>query len=106
MKKGIREKIAEMTEIPKDFMMNMPRVTILGNREICVDNYKGLLEYSQETIRLASTNKIIIIKGEELLITRIVEDAVFVGGNIFLVEFASKNKRNEKVEEMNKTAVM
>ena len=93
MKKGIRERIAEMTEIPKDFMMNMPRVTILGNREIYVDNYKGLLEYSDELIRLATTNKIIAIKGDGLLITRIVEEAIFVGGNIISVEFASKNKK-------------
>lgn len=93
MKKGIRERIAEMTEIPKDFMMNMPRVTILGNREIYVDNYKGLLEYSQELIRLLTTNKIISIKGDGLLITRIVEDAIFVGGNIISVEFSSKNKK-------------
>lgn len=93
MKKGIRERIAEMTEIPKDFMMNMPRVTILGNREIYVDNYKGLLEYSGELIRLLTTNKIISIKGDGLLITRIVEDAIFVGGNIISVEFSSKNKK-------------
>ena len=96
MKKGIREKIAEMTDIPKDFMMNMPRVTILGNKEVYVDNYKGLLEYTQETIRLATTNKVIIIKGDGLMITRIVEEAVFIGGNIFSIEFASKNKRNEQ----------
>ena len=96
MKKGIREKIAEMTDIPKDFMMNMPRVTILGNKEIYVDNYKGLLEYTQEAIRLSTTNKVIIIKGDGLMITRIVEEAVFIGGNIFSIEFASKNKRNEQ----------
>lgn len=96
MKKGIREKIAEMTDIPKDFMMNMPRVTVLGNKEVYVDNYKGLLEYTQEIIRLATTNKVIIIKGDGLMITRIVEEAVFVGGNIFSIEFASKNKRIEQ----------
>ena len=93
MKKGIRERIAEMTEIPKDFMMNMPRVTILGNREMYVDNYKGLLEYCDESIQLATTNKVIVIRGEELIITRIVEDAIFIGGNIVSVEFASKNKK-------------
>ena len=93
MKKGIRERIAEMTEIPKDFMMNMPRVTILGNREICVDNYKGLLMYSDELVKLLTTNKIISIKGENLLLTRILEDMIFVGGNILSVEFSSKNKK-------------
>ena len=93
MKKGIRERIAEMTEIPKDFMMNMPRVTILGNREICVDNYKGLLMYSDELVKLLTTNKIISIKGENLLLTRILEDMIFVGGNILSVEFSTKNKK-------------
>ena len=100
MKKGIGERIAEITEIPKDYIMNLPRITILGTREVYVDNYKGLLEYSHELIRLATTNKIIIIKGTGLIITRIVEDAVFVGGNIISVEFSTKNK---KVGEINKT---
>ncbi len=100
MKKGIGERIAEITEIPKDYIMNLPRITILGTREVYVDNYKGLLEYSHELIRLATTNKIIIIKGTGLIITRIVEDAVFVGGNIISVEFSAKNK---KVGEINKT---
>lgn len=100
MKKGIGERIAEFTEIPKDYIMNLPRITILGTKEVYVDNYKGLLEYSREIIRLATTNKIIIIKGTELIITRIVEDAVFVGGNIISVEFSTKNK---KVGEINKT---
>ncbi len=94
------ERIAEFTEIPKDYIMNLARITILGTKEVYVDNYKGLLEYSREIIRLATTNKVIIIKGTGLVITRIVEDAVFVGGNIISVEFSTKNK---KVGEINKT---
>ena len=100
MRKGIGERIADATEIPKDYIMNLPRITILGTKEVYVDNYKGLLEYSHELIRLAKTNKIIIIKGTGLIITRIVEDAVFVGGNIISVEFSTKSK---KVGEINKT---
>lgn len=93
MKKGIREKIAEITEIPKDFMMNMPRITLLGNRELHIDNYKGLLEYTNELISVASTNKIIVVKGNGLIITRIVEKSVYIGGNILSVEFTNKNKK-------------
>ena len=93
MKKGIREKIAEITEIPKDFLMNMPRITLLGNRELHIDNYKGLLEYTNELISVASTNKIIVVKGNGLIITRIVEKSVYIGGNIISVEFTNKNKK-------------
>ena len=93
LKKGVREKFAEITEIPKDFLMNMPRITLLGNRELHIDNYKGLLEYTNELISVASTNKIIIVKGNGLIITRIVEKSVYIGGNILSVEFTNKNKK-------------
>ena len=93
MKKGIREKIAEITDIPKDFLMNMPRITLLGNRELHIDNYKGLLEYTNELISVASTNKIIVVKGNGLIITRIVEKSVYIGGSILSVEFTNKNKK-------------
>ena len=93
MKKGLREKIAEITDIPKDFLMNMPRITMLGNRELHIDNYKGLLEYTNELISVASTNKIIVVKGNGLIITRIVEKSVYIGGSILSVEFTNKNKK-------------
>ena len=93
MKKGLREKIAEITDIPKDFLMNMPRITLLGNRELHIDNYKGLLEYTNELISVASTNKIIVVKGNGLIITRIVEKSVYIGGSILSVEFTNKNKK-------------
>ena len=93
MKIGIREKIAEITDIPKDFLMNMPRITLLGNRELHIDNYKGLLEYTNELISVASTNKIIVVKGNGLIITRIVEKSVYIGGSILSVEFTNKNKK-------------
>lgn len=93
MKKSIREQIAEITELPKDFVMNMPRVTMLGNKEIEVTNYKGILEYSDELIRLSLNNKQIAIIGTELLINRLDSDVIFIGGNISKVEFCAKNKR-------------
>ena len=73
--------------------MNMPRITLLGNRELHIDNYKGLLEYTNELISVASTNKIIVVKGNGLIITRIVEKSVYIGGSILSVEFTNKNKK-------------
>lgn len=96
MKKGIRERLSEVTEIPKDFFMNMPRVVLVGNKEIQIDNYKGLIEYSDTVIRVATTNKQIVIKGIELGITRLTKDMIFIGGNILAVEFCTKYKyKNE-----------
>ena len=90
---NIREKIAEITEFPKDVVMDLPRIVIVGNRELQIENYKGLLEYSQDIIRVAVNNKQIIITGVDLCINRMESETLFIGGRIMSIEFCSKNKR-------------
>ncbi len=104
MKKSIREKIAEITELPKDFVMNMPRVILFGNKEIEITNYKGILEYRQEMIRLMTNNGQIVITGDELFIKRLESDSIYIGGNILKVEFCRKDqkfyiKQEEQIEQ-------
>lgn len=93
MKKGIMERIAEMTEIPKDFVMNMPRTTLIGNKEVYIDNYRGLIEYNDKIIRLSAKKGMITVSGDDLIITRITDRSIFVGGNILSVELMQKNKK-------------
>lgn len=92
VKKGIGERIEEMTEIPKDYIMNMPRTTLVGNKEVYVDNYSGLIEYTDEIIRLSVKKGILLIKGTDLTITRITELSIYIGGNILSVEFTQGKK--------------
>ena len=94
VKKGILERAAEATDLPKDLVMNMPRIVLLGDREIEVNNYKGLLEYSTQTIRLAIAKKQIVISGDDLHIDRLDVDTIFVSGSIFKIEFCQRNKKN------------
>ncbi len=89
----IREKIADMTELPKDVIMDLPRMVIIGNRELQIENYKGLLEYTQNSIRVATNNKQIIITGAELCINRMEAETIFIGGRFISIEFCSKNNR-------------
>lgn len=93
MKKGILERAAEVTDLPKDLVMNMPRIVFLGDREIEVNNYKGLLEYGSEIIRLAAAKKQIVISGDDLHIDRLDVDTIFISGSIFKIEFCRKDKK-------------
>ena len=97
MKKGIKESIAEACDMPKDIVLDLPRLVFLGNRELQINNYKGLLEYSTEIIRIATNNKQIIIAGEDLHITRLLADTVFIGGRIITVNFSSKRNKEKSI---------
>ena len=40
-------KIKRFLEIPKEVISNEPKITILGFREMLIENYKGILEFRQ-----------------------------------------------------------
>ena len=42
----------ESLKFPKDICMGAMKVTLTGNREAWIENYRGILEYTQEQILL------------------------------------------------------
>ena len=52
----MRSKIAEKLNIPEDISNGLPIVTITGNKEIYVENYKGIIEYEKNCIKIQTKN--------------------------------------------------
>ena len=46
MKKRISESIADAWGVPKEVIMNIPKLTIEGASEIYIENHKGILSYT------------------------------------------------------------
>lgn len=55
--------------LPKDVILGVPIVTIMGNMEICIENYKNLIEYTEQLIRVKRRDGEIRVEGEHLEIT-------------------------------------
>lgn len=87
MKKKFRENISDIFELPKDTFVSLPQIILTGNREIYIDNYKGIIEYGENTIRINTGEKILKISGNELDIKGIGENDITVDGDILTVEF-------------------
>ena len=43
-----KEKAAEMSGVPKDVAMGLPILTITGTNDLCVENYRGMTEYTED----------------------------------------------------------
>ncbi len=61
-----KELIVESLRLPKDTMLGAAIVTITGNREAFIENYKGILEYTTESIVLQGKNAKICFEGSSL----------------------------------------
>lgn len=83
----VRELVADAWGIPKDVIMDLPKISVSGNREIYIENYKGLLEYTAGEIRLSAAGGIIRIVGRDLSIDLIRINDIIVSGYFKSIEY-------------------
>ena len=87
MKKTRRERIVEMLEMPKEIMLDTPKLTVYNDNQLTVENYSGIMEYSEEFIRLKTTGKTIAVKGKGLELRTITDIDVLIEGEISIIEY-------------------
>lgn len=78
---------AKWLDLPKDILMDMPRISITGPYEILVENHGGILHGTEKLIRLAIPHGSLEIQGESLVIRMIVPEEVRVEGIIHSIKF-------------------
>ena len=66
---SIKQKLAETSEIPKDMLLGLPLLTILGELELVIENYSSIIEYTESVIRIRTKTGQIHIQGLNLRIT-------------------------------------
>lgn len=84
---GSRELIVESLKLPKDTMLGASIVTVTGNREAFIENYKGILEYTRESIVLQGKNCRICFEGRQLSIDYYTNEDMKISGSIDAVRY-------------------
>ena len=79
--------INELLDIPKEVGTDIPKITMIGFDEILIENYKGILEYEEFFIRLATHIGVININGFELKLNQITDDHLNITGKIENLDF-------------------
>ena len=86
----VRKKIAEAADVPKDVVLGMPLVSLTGKAELCIENYRGILEYTEELIRIRTKEGVLRVTGRRMRIEYYLDDEMQITGNIAKVEFENK----------------
>lgn len=63
---GFLERAAEVFDLPADAVAGVPRLELVGDRELRVENHKGILAYGREEIHISGGVYIIKVVGQEL----------------------------------------
>ena len=68
LEKSPKEQLVDTLKLPKDMLVGASILTMTGNHELWVENYKGIIEYTRESIILQAKTGQISICGCGLII--------------------------------------
>lgn len=86
-KSKIKKQFSEFLEIPGDVMLDLPKIVLVGNIKIFIENHKGILEYTTEKVRVNVMENEVAITGENLLLRNVLPDELCVEGKIKSISF-------------------
>ena len=84
---GVKYKIANKLDLPKDLVLGAMNIHLTGNYEVYVENYKAIMQYSSENITLRGKNNIVHIKGKRLCIDNFSKTDMIIKGYVVEVSF-------------------
>lgn len=83
----IKSRIADASGMPKDVVCGMPILTLTGQSELNLENYRGILEYTDTLIRIQAKTGQIKVMGRCLQVEYYTNDEMKVTGKITSVEY-------------------
>ncbi|BDG36833.1 sporulation protein YqfC [Parageobacillus sp. VR-IP] len=78
MKRWITDKL----ELPADIVMDLPRITMVGQIHIYIENHRGLLTFSDKELRLLLKQGQLLVRGEKFVIKTILPEEILLEGKI------------------------
>ena len=79
--------MAEFLEIPKDLILDLPKITIIGRNEVYLENHRGIIEYLPNRLRINLTRGFLEIEGRDLEIKALMADEISIYGQVNSVRY-------------------
>ncbi|SDC72350.1 sporulation protein YqfC [Paenibacillus sp. UNCCL117] len=83
----INQITAKLLDLPQDVALDLPRITMIGNMQLYIENHRGVIHFSDESLKLALPNGKLEVVGSNLVIRAIMPDEVMIEGTIRDVQY-------------------
>ncbi|MFJ7637252.1 sporulation protein YqfC [Peribacillus sp. NPDC097264] len=88
--KKVKQLMTKTMDLPQDVMMDLPRITMIGQLHIYIENHRGLLAFTDSEVRLMLKNGQLLIKGTGFVIKTILPEEIMLEGKIDKVYFINE----------------
>ena len=87
-KESVLERTAQVFDLPGDLVAGLPRMELVGDRELRMENHKGILAYGTEEIHISGGSYIVKVTGEALELRAMTGLELLITGHITGVQLA------------------
>ncbi len=82
-KKGARmRRMLRALDLPEEADLESAKFTMLGSRELMIENHRGILGYTAEEVRVATAEGVARVRGEGLVLTELGGERIFLSGRV------------------------
>ncbi|KMY50845.1 sporulation protein YqfC [Peribacillus loiseleuriae] len=85
-----RRLLVKTMDLPQDVMMDLPRITMIGQLHIYIENHRGLLNFTDTEVRLLLKNGQLLVKGRSFVIKTILPEEIMLEGKIDQVSYINE----------------
>ena len=82
------ERTAEVFDLPADALAGLPKLELVGDGELRVENHKGILAYGQEEIHISGGVYLIKIVGQGLELRAMTGIELLITGKVTQITLA------------------
>ena len=86
-KESLLERASQALELPGDALGGMPRIELLGDRELRMEYHKGILAYGTQEIHISGGKLVVRVKGNGLELRSMNPTELLITGQILSLDF-------------------
>lgn len=89
-KVSVRRRIADGFDASKEILLDVPKIVMLGDCEVVVENYRGIVEYTPTKIVLDANPREVRVLGTGLEMKSVAKEMLYITGKIESVGFVGE----------------
>lgn len=83
----VKRQFSEAMELPGDVILDLPKIIIIGDIQLFIENHRGIIEYTPERVRVSVGEGEVAVSGENLMLRNILPDELCVEGKVRSLNF-------------------
>lgn len=85
----IRRGLIKYMELPSDVILELPRITMIGQLHVYIENHEGLVSYSDSELKLKAHKGYIQVLGSSFVLKKMYPSEILLEGVITDIRFIS-----------------